>query len=186
MLKQTIAELTNIPIKDNLNPDRIVAEGAALCSELMAQGKAIQEILSDVTPLTLGTEVYSGEFSPIIPANSAIPCRFNNKYTTVNDYQGEVEVNVYQGERVLADKNILLGTFKLKNIQSARAGIPTLEIEYEIDMNGILHAKCRDKVTKAEKEVRIANSNTLSKQRVEELKKLARLHRSEDERSIKR
>ena len=86
----------------------------------------------------------------------------------------------------MADKNILLGTFKLKNIQSARAGIPTLEIEYEIDMNGILHAKCRDKITKAEKEVRIANSNTLSKQRVEELKKLARLHRSEDERSIKR
>ena len=180
IFKSVIQEVTGKTPKTDLNPDLLVAQGAAICADLHAQNKPIQTLMCDVTPLTLGTSIVGDEFVPVIPANTNIPCSREAVFTTVEDYQEYVDVEVYQGERLVASENIKLGEFRHDQIEIAEAGIPTLEETYSIDLDGILTVTSKDSVTGVIKEISIKDSGNLSPSRIEELKFLASLNKKKD------
>ena len=180
LFQEAVQQATGLKPKAHLNPDLLIAQGAAICAEMYRQGKPIQSLMSDVTPLTLGTEVIGGEFVQIIPANTSIPCSRTKPFTTVEDYQEEVLINVYQGERLVASENISLGDFTLSGIEIAKAGMPQLEVTYTIDIDGILRASCIDLATKSTHQIRIQNTGALSRAKIKELKEIARTSREKD------
>ena len=180
IFKSVVQESTGKIPKTDLNPDLLVAQGAAICAELHAQNKPIQTLMCDVTPLTLGTRVVHDELDPVIPANTNIPCSRTTTYTTIEDYQELVAIDVYQGERLVASENIYLGGFCHDQIEIAEAGKPTFETTYSIDLDGILTVSTKDSVTGVIKKISIKGSGNLSPSRVEELKFIASLNREKD------
>jgi molecular chaperone DnaK len=162
-----------------VNPDEVVAVGAAIQGGVLA-GDVTDVLLLDVTPLSLGIETLGGVMTKLIDANTTIPTRKSEVFSTASDSQPSVEINVLQGERPMANDNRTLGRFHLDGIPPAPRGVPQIEVTFDIDANGILHVSAKDKGTNKEQSIRITSSSGLSKEEVEKMKKDAQSHAAED------
>ena len=162
-----------------INPDEVVAVGAAIQAGVL-QGDVRDILLLDVTPLSLGIETMGGVFTKIVEKNTTVPVSKSQVFSTAADNQPSVEVHVLQGEREMAQDNKTLGRFVLDGIPPAPRGIPQVEVAFDIDANGILHVKAKDKATGKEQSIRIEASSGLSKEEIEKMKKDAELHAEED------
>ncbi|MFH0856472.1 MAG: molecular chaperone DnaK [bacterium] len=162
-----------------VNPDEVVAVGAAV--QAGAFQKDVKDVLLlDVTPLTLGIETLGGIRTPIIDRNSTIPTSKSQVFSTAADGQTSVEIHILQGEREMAQDNKTLGRFILSGIPPAPRGLPQVEVNFDIDMNGILNVSAKDKATGKEQKITIQASTGLSKDEIEKMKKDAELHADED------
>lgn len=162
-----------------VNPDEVVAVGAAVQAGVL-QGDVKDVLLLDVTPLTLGIETLGGVATALIERNTTIPTSKSQIFSTAADSQTSVEIHVLQGERPLAADNKTLGRFILDGIPPAPRGLPQVEVSFDIDANGILNVKAKDKATNKEQKITITASSGLSKEEVEKMKKEAELHAEED------
>ncbi len=162
-----------------VNPDEVVAVGAAIQGGVLA-GDVKDVLLLDVTPLSLGIETLGGVFTKLIEANTTIPTRKSEVFSTASDNQPSVEIHILQGERPMAADNRTLGRFHLDGIPPAPRGIPQIEVTFDIDANGILHVAAKDKATGKEQSIRITSSSGLSKEEVEKMKQSAKEHAAED------
>jgi molecular chaperone DnaK len=162
-----------------VNPDEVVAIGAAIQGGVLA-GDVKDVLLLDVTPLTLGIETMGGVMTPMIPANTTIPHRKTETFSTASDNQPSVEIHILQGERPMAADNKTLGKFHLDGIPPAPRGVPQIEVTFDIDANGILSVTAKDKATNKEQNIRITGSSGLDKNEVERMKREAAEHAAED------
>jgi len=162
-----------------VNPDEVVAVGAAIQGGVLS-GDVTDVLLLDVTPLTLGIETLGGVMTPMIPANTTIPTKKTEVFSTATDSQTSVEIHVLQGERPMAADNRSLGRFHLDGIPPAPRGIPQVEVTFDIDANGILGVTAKDKATNKEQNIRIESSSGLSKEEVEKMRTDAQSHSAED------
>lgn len=162
-----------------VNPDEVVALGAAIQGGVL-QGDVKDVLLLDVTPLTLGIETMGGIRTPLIDRNTTVPTSKSQVFSTAADNQPSVEIHVLQGEREMAADNKTLGRFILDGIPPSPRGIPQIEVTFDIDANGILSVKAKDKATGREQSIRIEASTGLSKDEVEKMKKDAEAHAEED------
>ncbi|MCX7875318.1 MAG: molecular chaperone DnaK [Melioribacteraceae bacterium] len=162
-----------------VNPDEVVAIGAAIQGGVLA-GDVKDVLLLDVTPLSLGIETLGGVMTVLIPANTTIPTRKSEVFSTAADNQPSVEIHILQGERPMAIDNRTLGRFHLDGIPPAPRGVPQIEVTFDIDANGILHVSAKDKATGKEQSIRITSSSGLSKEEVEKMKQAAKEHAAED------
>jgi molecular chaperone DnaK len=162
-----------------VNPDEVVASGAAVQGAVLA-GDVKDIVLIDVTPLSLGTSDSQGSFVRIINRNTAIPAKHSKKFTTVRDGQSSIQCQVLQGERELAKHNKLLGEFTLPGIPPAKRGVPSIEISFEIDANGIVNATAKDAGTGTARNIRVQTSGGLSTAEVERMVADAERHAEED------
>ncbi len=163
-----------------VNPDEVVAVGAALQAGVLS-GEVQDVLLLDVTPLTLGVETLGGVMTPLIAANTTIPVRKSEIFSTAEDNQTAVDIKVYQGERPMAADNMLLGQFRLDGIPPAPRGVPQIEVAFDIDANGILNVSAKDRATGREQKITITASTNLSKDEVERLREEARRHAAQDQ-----
>ena len=153
-----------------VNPDEVVAVGAAIQGAILNQETGQDIVLLDVTPLTLGIETLGGVMTKLIDANTTIPCKQSQVFSTAADNQTEVTIHVLQGERPMASQNKSLGQFNLTGIAPARRGVPQIEVSFDIDANGILKVSAKDKATGKEQAIRIEASSGLSKEEIERMK----------------
>lgn len=163
-----------------VNPDEVVAVGAAIQGGILSGEVNEDIVLVDVTPLSLGIETMGGVFTKIIEANSTIPKKESQVFTTASDSQPSVEIHVLQGERPLARDNRTIGRFHLDGIPPAPRGVPQIEVTFDVDANGILHVHAKDKGTGKEQSVRIEATTGLSKDEVEKMKKEAKANEDAD------
>jgi len=163
----------------SVNPDEVVALGAAIQGGVL-QGDVKDVLLLDVTPLTFGIETMGGVRTPLIDRNTTIPTSKSQVFSTAADNQPSVEIHVLQGEREMAIDNKTLGRFILDGIPPSPRGIPQVEVTFDIDANGILNVKAKDKATNKEQSIRIEASTGLSKEEIEKMKKDAEVHADED------
>ena len=163
----------------SVNPDEVVALGAAVQAGVL-QGEVKDILLLDVTPLTLGIETLGGVATPLIERNTTIPTSKSQVFSTAADSQTSVEIHVLQGERPMASDNKTLGRFILDGIPPAPRGVPQVEVTFDIDANGILNVKARDKASGKEQHITITASSGLSKEEIEKMRKEAELHAAED------
>ena len=153
-----------------VNPDEVVAVGAAIQGAILAGDAGQDIVLLDVTPLTLGIETMGGVMTKLIDANSTIPCKKSEIFSTAADNQTAVTIHVLQGERPMASQNKSIGNFNLEGIAPARRGVPQIEVTFDIDANGILSVSAKDKATGKEQSIRIEASSGLSKEDSERMK----------------
>lgn len=162
-----------------VNPDEVVAIGAAIQGGVLT-GDVKDVLLLDVTPLSLGIETMGGVFTKLIEANTTIPARKSETFTTAADNQPEVEIHVLQGERPMAKDNRSIGRFKLDGIPPAPRGVPQIEVTFDIDANGILNVNAKDKGTGKEQSIRIEASTGLSDEEIDKMKKEAEANADAD------
>ena len=154
-----------------VNPDEVVAVGAAIQGAILNKEEGVGDIvLLDVTPLTLGIETMGGVMTKLIDANSTIPCKKSEVFSTAADNQTEVTIHVLQGERPMAAQNKSIGQFSLTGIAPARRGVPQIEVTFDIDANGILNVSAKDKATGKEQSIRIEASSGLSEDEINRMK----------------
>ena len=154
-----------------VNPDEVVAVGAAIQGAILNKEEGVGDIvLLDVTPLSMGIETLGGVMTKMIDANTTIPCKKTETFSTAADNQTEVTIHVLQGERPMAAQNKSIGNFNLTGIAPARRGIPQIEVTFDIDANGILKVSAKDKATGKEQAIRIEASSGLSKEEIERMK----------------
>jgi len=165
----------------SVNPDEVVAVGAAIQSGVLA-GEVKDVLLLDVTPLSLGLETLGGVMTKLIERNTTIPVRRSEVFSTADDNQTAVDVHVLQGERPLARDNRTLGHFRLEGIRMAPRGVPQIEVTFDIDANGILTATARDKDTGKEQKITITGSTQLAKEEIDRMVHDAEAHAEEDRR----
>ncbi|MCX7984006.1 MAG: molecular chaperone DnaK [Bacteroidetes bacterium] len=178
-IQQLVKEIFGKEGHKGVNPDEVVAVGAAIQGGVLT-GEVTDVLLLDVTPLTLGIETLGGVMTPMIPANTTIPTRKTEIFSTATDNQTSVEIHVLQGERPMAVDNRTLGRFHLDGIPPAPRGVPQIEVTFDIDANGILHVSAKDKATGKEQSIRITSSSGLSKEEIERMKADAKEHEAED------
>jgi molecular chaperone DnaK len=165
-----------------VNPDEVVAVGAAIQGAQLLLGSKSQVLLLDVTPLSLGIETLGGVMTKLIERNTTIPAEKTQTFSTADDNQTAVTVQVYQGERPMAADNRLLGRFNLEGIPPAPRNFPQIDVTFKIDANGILQVSAKDKQTGKEASIRIESSSGLSKDEVEKMRRDAESHADEDKR----
>ncbi len=179
LVQQTVEKFFNKKPNISVNPDEVVALGAAVQGGIL-QGEVKDVLLLDVTPLTLGIETLGGVTTPIIPKNTTIPTSKSQIFSTAADNQPSVEIHVVQGERTMAADNKTLGRFILDGIPPAPKGVPQIEVTFDIDANGILNVSAKDKATGKSQSITITASSGLSKEEIEKMKKDAEAHAEED------
>jgi len=179
IVQKFVEDYVGKQVERGIDPMEAVAKGAAIQAGVLG-GEVKDILLLDVTPLTLGIETAGGIRTPMIDRNSTIPTSKNQVFSTFADNQTSVEVNVLQGEREFANDNKSLGRFILDGIPAAPRGVPQVEVAFDIDANGILTVKAKDKATGKEQHVTIQGSSNLSKDEIERMKKEAEAHASED------
>ena len=164
-----------------VNPDEVVALGAAIQGEILNEKSGIGDIvLLDVTPLSMGIETLGGVMTKLIDANTTIPCKKSETFSTAADNQTEVTIHVLQGERPMAAQNKSIGQFNLTGIAPARRGVPQIEVTFDIDANGILKVSAKDKATGKEQAIRIEASSGLSKDEIDRMKQEAEANADAD------
>ncbi|NDJ23416.1 molecular chaperone DnaK [Nostoc sp. B(2019)] len=178
-VQELVRRITGKDPNQGVNPDEVVAVGAAIQAGVLA-GEVKDILLLDVTPLSLGVETLGGVMTKIISRNTTIPVKKSEIFSTAADGQANVEVHVLQGERELAKDNKSLGNFRLDGIPPAPRGVPQIEVTFDIDANGILSVTARDKATGKQQSISITGASTLDKRDVERMVKDAQTHAEED------
>ena len=178
-IQQMVKDLFNKEPNRSVNPDEVVAVGAAVQGGVLG-GEVKDVLLLDVTPLSLGIETLGGVFTKLIERNTTIPTRKGETFSTAADNQTSVEIKVYQGERSMARDNRMLGVFQLIGLPPAPRGIPQVEVTFDIDANGILNVTAKDRATNNEQKITITSSSGLSKEEVEKMAKDAESHSADD------
>jgi molecular chaperone DnaK len=179
LVAKTVAEFFGRQPSRDINPDEVVAVGAAIQAGII-QGEIKDLVLLDVTPLSLGVETHGGLFTKLIDRNATIPTRKSQIFTTVTDSQRSVEIHVLQGERELAAENKSLGKFELVGIPPAPRGVPQIEVTFAIDSNGIVSVTAKDLATGREQSIQVNPAGGLSKEEIDRMISEADKHRRED------
>ncbi|HSM57919.1 MAG TPA: molecular chaperone DnaK [Candidatus Sulfomarinibacteraceae bacterium] len=179
MIQRLVEDLTNKAPNKSVNPDEVVAIGAAIQAGVLA-GDVKDVLLLDVTPLSLGLETLGGVMTTLIPRNTTIPTRKNEIFSTAEDNQTAVDIHVLQGERPMAGDNKTLGRFRLEGIPPAPRGVPQIEVTFDIDANGILNVTAQDKATGKEQKIQITATTNLTEDEVERMVEQAKEHEQED------
>ena len=174
-----VLSMTGSEPNKSVNPDEVVAVGAALQAGVL-KGERKDVLLIDVTPLSLGIETKGGLFTKLIERNTAIPTKRSEVFSTAEDNQPSVLIQVFQGEREMAQLNKALGTFELSGIAPAPRGVPQIEVTFDIDANGIVHVSAKDKGTGKEQSMTITGQSSLSKDQIDQMVKDAEAHAAED------
>jgi molecular chaperone DnaK len=179
-VQEAIKNLIGKEPTKNVNPDEVVAIGAAIQAGIIA-GDIKNVVLLDVTPLSLGIETMGGVFTKLIERNSTIPSRKSEIFSTAADNQSSVEVHVLQGDREMAADNHTLGRFHLTDIRLASRGVPQIEVSFDIDKNGIVLVSAKDLGTQTEQSITISASTSLNKEDIERMVNEAKLHAKKTE-----
>ncbi|MEN3008982.1 molecular chaperone DnaK [Pseudothermotoga sp.] len=183
MVQRLIYEIFGKEPNKSVNPDEAVAIGAAIQAAILAgSAKEKDIVLVDVTPLTLGIEVKGGLMEPIIPRNTTIPVRKSKIFTTAEDFQTEVEIRVYQGERAMARDNIFLGSFRLVDIPPAPRGVPQIEVTFDIDSDGIVHVSAKDLASNKEQSMVVTGRHKLREDEIRKMVEEAQKYEEQDRR----
>jgi molecular chaperone DnaK len=180
-VQEQVKEITGKEPHKGINPDEVVAVGAAIQAGVLA-GEVKDVLLLDVTPLSLGIETKGGVFTKLIERNTTIPTRKSEVFTTADDNQGSVEIKVYQGEREIAAYNKIIGNFQLVGIPPAPRGVPQIEVAFDIDANGIVNVGAKDLGTGKEQRITITASSGLSDSEIQQMMQDAESHAEEDQR----
>ena len=178
-VQQLVKEYTGKEPNQSVNPDEVVAVGAAIQAGVLA-GEVKDIVLLDVTPLTLGIETLGGVMTPLVPRNTTIPVSKSQVFSTAENNQTAVDVHVLQGERPMAKDNKSLGMFRLDGIPPAMRGLPQIEVTFDIDANGIVNVSAKDKATNKEQKITITNSSNLSEADIDRMVKEAEANAEED------
>ena len=178
-VQQLVKAYTGKEPNQSVNPDEVVAVGAAVQAGVLA-GEVKDIVLLDVTPLTLGIETLGGVMTALVPRNTTIPVSKSQVFSTAENNQTAVDINVLQGERPMASDNKSLGMFRLEGIAPAMRGIPQIEVTFDIDANGIVNVSAKDKATGKEQKITITNSSNLSEQDIDKMVKEAEANAAED------
>jgi molecular chaperone DnaK len=179
-IQETVKEFFGKDLNKSVNPDEVVAVGAAIQAAVIS-GEVKDVLLLDVTPLTLGIETMGGVMTPLIDRNTTIPTEKSKVFSTAADNQTQVEIHVLQGERPMASDNKSLGRFILDGIPPAPRGVPQIEVTFNIDANGILKVTAKDKATGKKQDIEIKNATQLKEEEIEKMKEEAEVHAKEDE-----
>jgi molecular chaperone DnaK len=180
MVQELVRKLTGKEPNKSVNPDEVVAVGAAIQAGVLG-GEVKDVLLLDVTPLSLGLETIGGVMTHIIERNTTIPVRKSQVFSTAEDSQPAVDIHVLQGERTMVEDNMSLGRFRLDGIPPAPRGVPQIEVVFDIDANGILNVTARDVATNREQRVTITASTNLNKAEIERLVQTANQSKADDE-----
>ena len=179
MVQDLVRSITKKEPHKGVNPDEVVAVGAAIQAGVLA-GDVKDVLLLDVTPLSLGLETLGGVMTTLIERNTTIPVKKTEVFSTAEDNQTAVDVHVLQGERPMAGDNMSLGRFRLEGLPAAPRGIPQVEVTFDIDANGIINVTARDKASGKEQKVTITASTNLNKEEIDRMVRQAREHETED------
>lgn len=178
-VQQLVKEYTGKEPNQSVNPDEVVAVGAAVQAGVLA-GEVKDIVLLDVTPLTLGIETLGGVMTPLVPRNTTIPVSKSQVFSTAENNQTAVDIQVLQGERPMAKDNKSLGMFRLDGIPPAMRGLPQIEVTFDIDANGIVNVSAKDKATNKEQKITITNGSNLSEEDIDKMVKEAEANAAED------
>ena len=178
-VQQLVKEYTGKEPNQSVNPDEVVAVGAAIQAGVLA-GEVKDIVLLDVTPLTLGIETLGGVMTPLVPRNTTIPVSKSQVFSTAENNQTAVDIHILQGERPMAKDNKSLGMFRLDGIPPAMRGLPQIEVTFDIDANGIVNVSAKDKATNKEQKITITNSSNLSEADIDKMVKEAEANAAED------
>ncbi len=181
MVQEMVKQISGREPNKSVNPDEVVALGAALQAGVLA-GDVNDVLLLDVTPLSLGLETLGGVMTTLIPRNTTIPTRKSEIFSTAEDSQTAVDIHVLQGERPMAPDNATLGVFRLEGIPAAPRGIPQIEVAFDIDANGILNVSATDKATGKSQQITITATTNLTESDVDRMVQEAEKHAAEDQR----
>ena len=181
MVQDLVKGLTGKDPHKGVNPDEVVAVGAAIQAGVL-KGEVKDVLLLDVTPLSLGIETKGGVMTKLIERNTTIPTRRTEVFTTAEDMQPSVEIHVLQGEREMAMYNKTLGKFQLVDLPPAPRGVPQIEVTFDIDANGIVHVSAKDRATSKEQSMTITGQSSLAKDDIDQMVKDAEAHAEDDRR----